>query len=81
MPNYDYKCLQCNETFEIFQSIKEAPLTQCPNCNGQLKRLIGSGAGIIFTGSGFYQTDYKNKSNGNSKESKKTETKQEKISA
>lgn len=81
MPNYDYKCLQCNETFEIFQSIKEAPLTQCPNCNGQLKRLIGSGAGIIFTGSGFYQTDYKNKSNGNSKEPKKTETKQEKISA
>lgn len=81
MPNYDYKCLSCNTTFEIFQSIKEAPLTTCPSCGGPVKRMIGSGAGIIFNGSGFYQTDYKNKSNGNSKETNKTETKQEKISA
>jgi putative FmdB family regulatory protein len=81
MPNYDYKCLNCNETFEIFQSIKEAPLTTCPSCNGELKRMIGAGAGIIFNGSGFYQTDYKNNSNGKSKQESKSETKQEKISA
>lgn len=81
MPNYDYKCLTCNTRFEIFQSIKDEPMTICPNCNGELRRLIGSGAGIIFNGSGFYQTDYKNKSNGNSSHSTKTENKQEKINA
>lgn len=80
MPNYDYKCLTCNTRFEIYQSIKDEPLTTCPNCNGELKRMIGAGGGIIFNGSGFYQTDYKNKSNGNSSQATKTENKQEKIS-
>lgn len=80
MPNYDYKCLTCNTRFEIYQSIKDEPLAVCPNCNGQLKRMIGAGGGIIFNGTGFYQTDYKNKSNGNSSQSIKTENKQEKIS-
>jgi putative FmdB family regulatory protein len=79
MPNYDYKCLNCNSRFEIFQSIKEEPLTLCPNCNGKIKRLIGAGAGLIFNGSGFYQTDYKNKSNSNSFEKSKSGNKQEKI--
>lgn len=81
MPNYDYKCLNCNTRFEIFQSIKDAPLTVCPNCNGELKRIIGAGAGIIFNGSGFYQTDYKNKSSEKTKEATKSENKSEKISA
>jgi len=81
MPNYDYKCLSCNTKFEIFQSIKDEPLKLCPNCNGELKRMIGSGAGIIFNGSGFYQTDYKNKSTEKTQEKVKSENKQEKKSA
>lgn len=60
MPTYDYICQSCSEEFEIFQSIKEAPLKKCPKCKRQrLKRLIGTGAGILFKGSGFYETDYK----------------------
>lgn len=68
MPNYDYKCLKCNYRFEFFQSIKDEPISKCPNCNGPLKRMIGAGSGIIFNGTGFYQTDYKNKSNNVSKD-------------
>lgn len=60
MPTYEYKCNNCSHTFEIFQSIKAEPIKICPKCNGDVKRLIGSGAGPIFKGSGFYQTDYKN---------------------
>lgn len=59
MPTYEYKCKKCHETFEYFQSMKDAKLTVCPNCNGELKRLIGSGSPPIFKGSGFYETDYK----------------------
>lgn len=60
LPTYDYKCLHCGHTFELFQSIKDDPIKVCPKCNGEVKRLIGAGAGPIFKGSGFYQTDYKN---------------------
>ena len=59
MPNYDYQCLNCNHCFEKFQKMSAPKLTECPECKGKLKRLIGSGGGIIFKGSGFYQTDYK----------------------
>jgi putative FmdB family regulatory protein len=64
MPTYDYVCDTCGETFEIFQSIKDNALTDCPkeDCNGRIKRKIGGGAGIIFKGSGFYQTDYRSAS-------------------
>ncbi len=62
MPTYDYKCLKCNKKFEIFQSMKDEPIKKCPDCNGEVKRLIGTGAGAIFKGTGFYQTDYKNSS-------------------
>ena len=60
MPTYEYACRLCDQQFEIFQSIKADPLSECPSCgeNG-LRRLIGRGAGIIFKGSGFYETDYK----------------------
>ncbi len=61
MPTYDYKCSNCNHTFEYFQPMSAEPLTECPECKGHLKRIIGSGAGPIFKGSGFYQTDYKGK--------------------
>jgi len=74
MPTYDYKCLECGRTFEVFQRITEEPLTQCRFCNGRVKRLIGAGAGIIFKGSGFYCTDYRS-------ESYKKAEKQEKSAA
>jgi putative FmdB family regulatory protein len=59
MPTYDYKCLDCEHTFEKFESIKADPLTDCPECEGTVKRLIGGGGGFIFKGSGFYITDYR----------------------
>jgi len=62
LPTYDYKCLKCDKRFEIFQSMKDEPLKNCPDCGGEIKRLIGSGAGTIFKGTGFYHTDYKNSS-------------------
>ena len=62
MPTYDYKCDNCEHTFEVLQSIKDEPLKKCPNCGkNKLKKQISGGAGLIFKGSGFYQTDYKNK--------------------
>ncbi len=63
MPTYEYKCIQCGNKFEIFQSMKDELVKKCPKCGGKVKRLIGSGAGPIFKGTGFYQTDYKNKPN------------------
>lgn len=62
MPTYDYKCLDCDHRFEAVQRMTEDALTICPECDGKLKRLIGAGAGIIFKGSGFYQTDYRSDS-------------------
>ena len=78
MPTYEYKCLKCNYLFEQFQKITDDPVTECPNCKGKVKRLISGGAGPIFKGSGFYQTDYKNTSKRPSTketESPKIETK------
>ncbi len=62
MPTYDYKCNKCGKEFELFQSMSEQPLSECPDCQGPVKRLIGPGAGLIFKGSGFYITDYRSKS-------------------
>ena len=65
MPTYEYSCLKCGKTVEIFQSMKDAPLKTCLcGKKGRIKRLPGLGAGIIFKGSGFYETDYKRKSGG-----------------
>lgn len=72
MPTYDYKCSNCKHTFEYFQSMTSKPLTECPQCGGNLKRIIGTGSGPIFKGSGFYQTDYKSKST-KSKDSTKSD--------
>lgn len=60
MPSYDYKCTECEYSFELFQKMSDEPLHICPKCKGKVKRLIGPGAGMIFKGTGFYQTDYKN---------------------
>ncbi|MEY2599020.1 MAG: hypothetical protein RLZZ142_1279 [Verrucomicrobiota bacterium] len=67
MPNYDYHCEKCNKSFEVFQSMKDDPLKTCPKekcCmktwgKGKVRRQIGTGAGLIFKGSGFYITDYR----------------------
>ncbi|MDD5438772.1 MAG: zinc ribbon domain-containing protein [Candidatus Omnitrophica bacterium] len=64
MPTYDYRCTKCNYTFEEFQRITASPLTKCPKCKGKVERLIGKGSGIIFKGTGFYETDYKRKQSG-----------------
>jgi putative FmdB family regulatory protein len=63
MPTYEYACPKCGHSFELFQSMRDEPIKRCPKC-GKLgvKRLVGSGAGLIFKGSGFYITDYKKKS-------------------
>ena len=61
MPTYEYECQKCGHSFEDFQSITAKPLKACPKCRGKVKRLLGAGAGIIFKGSGFYQTDYRSK--------------------
>ena len=70
MPTYDYSCAKCGKTFELFQSIKAPHLKTCPKdaCRqkkwgkGKVKRLLGTGAGIIFKGGGFYETDYRSDS-------------------
>ena len=95
MPTYDYQCEKCRKTFELYQSMKDAALTTCPkeHCQqkswgkGKVKRLLGTGAGLIFKGSGFYITDYRSAgykaaaksdsapAEAKSGETKKTETK------
>ncbi|MCD4825438.1 MAG: zinc ribbon domain-containing protein [Phycisphaerae bacterium] len=63
MPTYDYECTECGHAFEKFQSITAPATRKCPACKkNKVKRLIGAGAGIIFKGSGFYQTDYRSSS-------------------
>ena len=63
MPTYDYVCEACEHAFEEFQSITAKPLKKCPECGkNKLQRLIGTGAGVIFKGNGFYQTDYRGES-------------------
>ena len=58
MPTYDYKCTQCGHDFEMFQSMSESHIKKCPECGGNVRRLVGGGSGHIFKGSGFYVTDY-----------------------
>ena len=94
MPTYDYICENCGYEFERFQSITARPLRKCPQCGRRaLKRLIGAGAGVIFKGTGFYETDYRSEDYKKSKEkekstadtsaaeSKKAESKDKKTSA
>ena len=63
MPTYDYRCNACGHELEIFHSITEAPKRKCPKCGkSKLERQIGAGAGVLFRGGGFYQTDYRSDS-------------------
>ena len=59
MPTYEYECRKCGHTFEKFQRISDAPAKRCPKCRGVVRRVLGSGAGLLFKGSGFYITDYR----------------------
>lgn len=62
MPTYDYECVSCYHTFELFQQITDKPIRSCPECGKRkAQRLIGTGGAVIFKGSGFYQTDYRSK--------------------
>ena len=68
MPTYEYRCKKCGYTFEVFQSMLDEPIryTHNPDCplgkkRCRVERVIGAGAGIIFKGSGFYETDYRSK--------------------
>ena len=89
MPTYDYECDACGHTFELFQSISEPVKKKCPECGKpKLRRLFGTGAAVVFKGSGFYQTDYrsdsykkaaeKDKPASESKSDDKSESKSEK---
>ena len=79
MPTYEYLCKDCGHEFEQFQSITANSLKICPQCDKKgLKRLIGSGSGIIFKGSGFYQTDYRSENyKSDAKKAKDSGTKKE----
>lgn len=62
MPTYEYACLSCGHNLEVFQRMSDEPLSVCPECTAPtLKRKIGLGAGIIFKGGGFYETDFKDR--------------------
>jgi len=68
MPTYEYECEACGHKFEKMQKFSDKPLATCPKCRKRkLRRLIGTGGGIIFKGSGFYETDYKRKGKAASK--------------
>ena len=70
MPTYEYFCAKCDNIFEAFQSMRDEPFRECPKAlchlpkwgHGKVKRLLGTGAGLIFKGSGFYATDYRSSS-------------------
>jgi putative FmdB family regulatory protein len=71
MPTYEYECEKCGR-FDELQSITAKPLKQCPHCGSKVQRLIGAGSGVIFKGSGFYETDYRRRSFRGSGTSEKT---------
>ena len=63
MPTYDYRCDACDHEFELFQQMSAAPIRKCPDCGKlKLRRLFGTGAAVMFKGSGFYETDYRSDS-------------------
>ncbi len=86
MPTYDYECDACDHRFELYQSIVAEPEKKCPKCKKlKLRRLIGTGAAVVFKGSGFYQTDYRSdsykKSAAADSKSTSSETKSESSSS
>ena len=84
-PTYDFKCEECNNSFEKWLSIKDEKIPQCPYCGSiKVKKLISAGSGIVFKGSGFYTTDYKMKESKNAESPKnnaKTDSSSNKVDA
>ena len=74
MPTYGYRCPSCGHEYEKLQKFSDRTLTKCPECGTRGERLISGGAGFVFKGSGFYDTDYKKKSGQPKKEDKKSES-------
>ena len=78
MPTYDYICNDCEKMYEYFQSMSDAPIRECPDCNkNSLRRIISGGTGLIFKGSGYYLTDYKNKKKQSSENKKSNKKKKD----
>lgn len=78
MPTYDYRCNACDHEFELFQSMSDKVKRTCPECGKKtLERLIGTGAALLFKGSGFYETDYRSDSYKKAKDADKPEAKSE----
>ena len=77
MPTYNYYCSDCDTHFSYFHKMSEAPITKCENCGGKVKRIITGGTGLIFKGSGFYLTDYKNSQKSTDDNSKSNQKKNE----
>ena len=77
MPTYNYYCSDCDTHFSYFQKMSESPISSCENCGGKVKRLITGGTGLIFKGSGFYLTDYKNDQKSTDDNSKSNQKKNE----
>ena len=77
MPTYSYECGSCAHVFDVFHGISAEPKIKCESCGKKCKRLLGTGAGIIFKGSGFYETDFKEKK-GKAPEKPKAESKEKK---
>jgi putative FmdB family regulatory protein len=73
MPTYEYACKKCREHLEVVQSFKDEPLTECPHCGGELRKVFGN-VGIVFKGSGFYKTDSRPAAKKESKTSAKSES-------
>lgn len=62
MPTYEYECCDCPNRFEVFQKMTEEHLKHCPKCKGKVRRLVGTGSGVIYKGAGFYTTEYRSES-------------------
>jgi putative FmdB family regulatory protein len=80
MPTYTYQCPQCEQKMDVYHGMNDSPKVKCPDCKKVAKRLLGTGSGLIFKGSGFYETDYKRDKkggNGSSKPSESSESKSE----
>ena len=78
MPTYDYICNDCEKIYEYFQSMSDAPIRECPECKkNSLRRVRSGGTGLIFKGSGYYLTDYKNKKKQSSENKKSNKKKKD----
>lgn len=81
MPTYTYECKKCSHSVDVFHPMSASPRVKCPECGGACRKMLGSGSGVIFKGSGFYETDYKRSANsgasGGGKSESKSETKSE----